>query len=68
METVGLKGIWGYEQLDRTGITTWKLGFMFIAAGTAMGYVFNLAFSGIAPNPVLGAMSQTPLFSCGSLL
>lgn len=62
METVGLKGIWGYEQLDRTGITTWKLGFMFIAAGTAMGYVFNLAFSGIAPNPVLGAMSQTPLF------
>ena len=26
MATVGLKGIWGLEQLDRTGIATWKLG------------------------------------------
>ncbi len=26
MATVGLKGIWGLEQLDRTGVATWKLG------------------------------------------
>jgi hypothetical protein len=26
MATAGLKGIWGLEQLDKTGITTWVLG------------------------------------------
>ena len=26
MDTIGLKGIWGLEQLDRTRIATWKLG------------------------------------------
>ena len=26
MATVGPKGIWGLEQLDKTGIATWKLG------------------------------------------
>ncbi len=32
MATVGLKGIWGLEQLDRTGIATWKLGVLLIGA------------------------------------
>ena len=25
MATKGLEGIWGLEQIDRTGIDTWKL-------------------------------------------
>jgi hypothetical protein len=36
MATVGLKGIWGLEQLDRTGIAIWKLGVMLIGASTAL--------------------------------
>jgi len=33
MATVGLKSIWGLEQLDRTGIATWKLGVLLIGGG-----------------------------------
>ena len=36
MATVGLKGIWGLEQLDRTGIATWKLGVLLIGASTTL--------------------------------
>lgn len=25
MATVGLKGLWGFEQLDKSAISTWKL-------------------------------------------
>ena len=33
MATIGLKGIWGLEQLDRTGIATWKLGILLMGGG-----------------------------------
>ena len=37
MATIGLKGIWGLEQLDRTGIATWKLGVLLMGGGALFG-------------------------------
>jgi hypothetical protein len=37
METIGLKGIWGLEQLDRAGIPNWRLGLMLIGGCTLIG-------------------------------
>ena len=37
MATVGLKGLWGLEQLDKTGIATWKLGLILMGAAGVAG-------------------------------
>jgi hypothetical protein len=57
MATVGLKGVWGLEQLDRTGVATWKLGLILMGAAAPVGYVLAKLLSGMAPNPVLETMS-----------
>ncbi len=49
MATVGLKGIWGLEQLDRTGIATWKLGILLMGGGVLMGVLLS---------PILGEVNQ----------
>lgn len=50
MATVGLKGIWGLEQLDKTGLATWKLGL--ILMGIAAPEPAGLLPSVRAPPPV----------------
>ncbi|MFT7245375.1 MAG: hypothetical protein ACI82A_002743 [Candidatus Azotimanducaceae bacterium] len=57
MATVGLKGIWGLEQLDKTGIATWKLGLMLMGVAAPVGYVLSMLISGMEPNPVLPSIS-----------
>ena len=54
MATVGLKGIWGLEQLDRTGMATWKLGLILMGAVAPVGYFFMKLAVGMEPNPILG--------------
>jgi len=52
MATVGLKGLWGLEQLDKTGIATWKLGLILISVAVVISYASTQLMSGMAPNPV----------------
>jgi hypothetical protein len=56
MATVGLKGIWGLEQLDKTGIATWKLGLILMGVAGVVGYILMTLISGMEPNPVFGPM------------
>ena len=42
MATVGLKGIWGLEQLDRTGMATWKLGAWLMGGSGLAGLAISL--------------------------
>jgi uncharacterized membrane protein YfcA len=53
MATVGLKGIWGLEQLDRTDIATWKLGLMLMGIAGVASYILSKLITGMDPNPVL---------------
>ncbi|MFT4826137.1 MAG: hypothetical protein ACI9J0_004080, partial [Cryomorphaceae bacterium] len=50
MATVGLKGIWGLEQLDKTGIATWKLGLILMGGAGVVGYVLMKLLIGMEPN------------------
>ena len=52
--TLGLKGLWGLEQLDRTGIATWKLGLILMGAAGVVSYVLSMLMIGMEPNPVFG--------------
>lgn len=57
MATLGLKGIWGLEQLDKTGIATWKLGLILMGAAGVVGYILMRLTIGMEPNPVFGPTS-----------
>ena len=59
MATVGLKGTWGLEQLDKTGIATWKLGFILMGGGALLGILLVLALGDVNPSSVL-ASTFTP--------
>jgi hypothetical protein len=58
MATVGLKGIWGLEQLDKTGLATWKLGLILMGAAGVVSYILSKVLIGMEPNPIFGPMSQ----------
>ena len=53
MATVGLKGIWGLEQLDRTGIATWKLGILLMGGGALFGAILIPILGEVNPDSVL---------------
>jgi hypothetical protein len=57
MATVGLKGLWGLEQLDKTGMATWKLGLMLMGAAGMAGYILTKLLIRMAPNPLFGLES-----------
>lgn len=58
MATVGLKGIWGMEQLDKTGLATWKLGLILMGVAAPVSYALSMLMIGMEPNPILGPLSQ----------
>ena len=49
MATVGLKGIWGLEQLDRTGVATWKLGAWLMGGSGLAGVAIFLFLDHLDP-------------------
>lgn len=53
MATMGLKGIWGLEQLDKTGIATWKLGVLLIGGGALFGAILIPILGEVNPDSVL---------------
>ena len=53
MATEGLKGIWGLEQLDRTGIATWKLAFLLMGAGVLIGLLLIPVLGNVNPDSPL---------------
>jgi len=57
MATAGLKGIWGLEQLDKTGLATWKLGLILMGAAGVVSYILVTLIIGMNPNPVFGPLS-----------
>jgi hypothetical protein len=56
MATVGLKGLWGLEQLDKTGIATWKLGLILMGVAGVVGYILTKLLIGMEPNSVYEPM------------
>ena len=63
METMGVRGIWGLEQLERTGISTWKCALILITALTAFNYlVLGLEF-GVLAAPLFGAIEGVYLLA-----
>jgi len=67
MATVGLKGIWGLEQLDKTGIATWKLGLMLVGGGVLLGALLTWVLDDVNPNSVLASTFTPTLVSLGIL-
>jgi hypothetical protein len=57
MATVGLKGIWGLEQLDKTGIATWKLGLILMGVAGVVSYILIKLLVEMEPNLVFGPES-----------
>jgi hypothetical protein len=55
MATAGLKGIWGLEQLDKTGIATWKLGPILLGCGTLLGALLNMVAGDVNPSSLLAS-------------
>ena len=55
MATLGLKGIWGLEQLERTGIATWKLGVLLIGGGVLVGAILIPILGEVKPDSVLAS-------------
>ena len=53
MATVGLKGIWGLEQLDRTGMATWKLGVLLMGGGALFGATLIPILGDVNPDSIL---------------
>jgi hypothetical protein len=56
--TVGLKGIWGLEQLDKTGLATWKLGLILMGVAAPVGYALSMLMIEMEPNPIIGPLPQ----------
>jgi hypothetical protein len=67
MATVGLKGLWGLEQLDKTGLATWKLGLILMGGGALLGILLVLALGDVNPGSVL-ASTFTPTLVSSFLL
>ena len=53
MVTISLKGIWGLEQLDGTGIATWKLSVLLMGGGALFGAMLI---------PILGEVNPDSVF------
>lgn len=56
MATIGLKGVWGLEQLDRTGIATWKLGVLLMGGGALIGAMLIPILGGVNSDSVLASL------------
>jgi len=54
--TVELKGIWGLEQLDNTGIATWKLGLILMGGALLLGEVLIPILGGLNPGSSLAPL------------
>ena len=53
MAAKGLDGIWGLQQLDRTGLATSTLTLVIIAVATLVGGFAWMVLAGLGPNPVI---------------
>ena len=53
MATIGLKGVWGLEQLDRTRIATWKLGILLVGGSTFVGVLLIPILGDVNPDSVV---------------
>ncbi len=62
MATIGLKGIWGLEQLDRTGIATWKLGILLMGGGALFGAILIPILGEVNPDSVLATSPRAVAF------
>lgn len=58
MASEGLKGIWGLEQLDRTGVATWKLGLILLVMAVLIGNALMVVMSDLASNPLTETSSE----------
>jgi hypothetical protein len=68
MAAVGLKGIWGLEQLDKTGIATWKLGLMLMGSGVLLGTFLSVVLGDVNPASVLASTITPTLTIAGFLI
>ena len=62
MAAMGLKGIWGLEQLDRTGIATWKSGVLLIGASTTLAFLLRPALRDVNTDSIVFESLPTDLY------
>ena len=62
MATAGLKGIWGLEQLDRTGIATWKLGVLLIGASGTLALLVRPLLRDVNTDSIVFESLPTDLY------
>ena len=67
METMGVSGIWGLEQLERTGISTWKCGLILLAVAVAFNYLVLGIQSGIVDAFFFGSLEGVYLLAALAL-
>jgi hypothetical protein len=63
MATVGLKGIWGLEQLDKTEVATWKLGLILIAGSGLLSLFLIKVLGSVQPDSVLATVYTPTVIS-----
>ena len=63
MATVGLKGIWGLEQLDRTDIATWKAGIILVGGSVIAAGLINQLMMAVGEFDTLFQVRNPYLFT-----
>ena len=67
MNTQGLKGIWGLEQLDNTGASSWKLVSVFTVSGVLIGAALSVLIGPVHADSLMASF-YTPVVSTVTLL
>ncbi len=62
MATVGLKCIWGLEQLDRTVVATWKLGVLLIGASTTLALLVRPILRDVNTDSIVFESAPTDVY------
>lgn len=69
MAANGLKGIWGLEQLDNTGIATWKSGVLLVGASTTSAFLLQPILRDVNTDSIVFESLPTDLYlASGSAL
>ena len=67
METMGVRGIWGLEQLERTGISTLRCGLILIGVSMAVSYLTAGIELGVLYALFFGSASSASLWAALAL-
>ena len=68
MAATGLEGVWGFEQLDKTGMTTWKLAILIIPCCMLLHFLLFLLVYFVSDTDVNAITQGTLTTGAGMLI